>query len=226
MSRNLIITPTGNSSLFKNWISGKTNFDIALLCYEDIDFDLDQFTPHHYRYNGEKWHIIKKFIVENINFILSYDYFWFPDDDIDTDTDSINKLFRIHSDYNLSISQPSIIGPQSFNITKKHENCFLRYTNFVEVMCPMMDKQSLLLVFDSFDKSKSGWGLDLLWQKILQYPQNSAIIDEVSVTHTIPVGQNYYNGRFKTSPNLELKRIMKKWGLTLDLKEYNRIVKD
>jgi hypothetical protein len=54
VSRNLIISPTGNNSLFKNWISGKTDFDIVLLCYEDIDFDLAQYTPHHYRYNGEK----------------------------------------------------------------------------------------------------------------------------------------------------------------------------
>lgn len=226
MSKNLVISPTGNRSLFKNWISGNKDFDIVLLCYEDINIDLSHFTPYHHRFNGEKWHMIKKFVIENIDFILKYDYFWFPDDDIDTDSNSINKLFQIHKDYKLSISQPSILGSQSFDITKKCDNCFLRYTNFVEVMCPMMNKQSLLLLFDSFDKSSSGWGLDLLWQKILNFPKNSAIIDEVSVTHTRKVGENYFEGRFKIKPGRDLKLIMKKFGLTLDPKEYDRIVKN
>ena len=43
MSKNLVISPTGNRSLFKNWISGNKDFDIVLLCYEDINIDLSHF---------------------------------------------------------------------------------------------------------------------------------------------------------------------------------------
>jgi hypothetical protein len=34
---NLIITPTGKNSYFKKWIKDDCNFDIVLLCYEDIE---------------------------------------------------------------------------------------------------------------------------------------------------------------------------------------------
>jgi hypothetical protein len=105
---NLIITPTGKNSYFKKWIKGDCNFDIVLLCYEDIEeckHTNIKFVKH---FNSEKWSMSKRFITENLDFILQYDNFLFIDDDIDTDTESINKLFEIHSKYNLNLSQPSI----------------------------------------------------------------------------------------------------------------------
>lgn len=221
--KNLVISPTGNESLFRSWISDNPDFDLALLCYEDIKFDLSKYTPLNYRMQGEKWSMVKRFIIENIETILRYDNFWFPDDDILTDSQSINLLFDIHTKFGLDISQPSIKGPQSFQITKNNPDCVLRYTNFVEVMCPLMTKSALMKVFETFDYSKSGWGLDLIWQKVLN-TENSAIIDEVIVEHTRGVGKNY-KGRFKVKPSQELKNLMIKHDLTLNPKVIKSILK-
>lgn len=222
--KNLVISPTGNDSLFKNWILDSPNFDLVLLCYEDIKFDLSQYTKFHYRMNGEKWPMVKRFITENIDTILQYDNFWFPDDDLLTDSKSINKLFEIHTKYRLDICQPSIKGPQSFQITQNNPDCVLRYTNFVEVMCPLMTKSTLIKVFQTFEQSKSGWGLDLIWQKVLN-TERSAIIDEIIVEHTRPVGQKYA-GRFKVNPKQELKNLKRKHDLTLNPKVIKSILKN
>jgi hypothetical protein len=222
---NLIITPTGKNSYFKKWIKDDCNFDIVLLCYEDIEeykHTNIKFVKH---FNAEKWSMSKRFITENLDFILQYDNFLFIDDDIDTDTESINKLFEIHSKYNLNLSQPSVSGYTSWKITNKVDGCLLRYTNYVEIMSPLMNKQTLMSLFQTFDLSQSGWGLDLLWTKMLDNDK-IAIIDEVNVIHTRPVGKDYIiNGskRFKLNPKDELTMFMKKYNLSIDFKVLSQI---
>ena len=222
---NLIITPTGKNSYFKKWIKDDCDFDIVLLCYEDIEeykHTSIKFVKH---FNAEKWSMSKRFIIENLEFILQYDNFLFIDDDIDTDTESINKLFEIHSKYNLNLSQPSVSGYTSWEITNKVEDCLLRYTNYVEVMSPLMNKQTLMNLFQTFDLSKSGWGLDLLWAKMLDNDK-MAIIDEVNVIHTRPVANDYItngNKRFKMGPKAELTMFMRKYNLSIDFKVLSQI---
>ena len=224
-SRNLIISPTGKQSYFKKWTRGvERDFDTILLCYEDIG-ELPLFcTPYVYRVEGEKWHIIKKFVLENLSFISDYDNVWFVDDDIDTYTESINKLFDIHRSYKLKLSQPAVTGFTSHWITNKAEGSILRYTNFVEVMCPMMNMETMLQLLPTFDLTASGWGLDLLWTKMLEYPTDKvAIIDEVTVTHTKPVGGNYE--RFKVHPHDELQVFMKEHDLSFNSTVFSTIQK-
>lgn len=222
---NLIITPTGKNSYFKKWIKDDCDFDIVLLCYEDIEeykHTSIKFVKH---FNAEKWSMSKRFIIENLEFILQYDNFLFIDDDIDTDTESINKLFEIHIKYNLNLSQPSVSGYTSWEITNKVEDCLLRYTNYVEVMSPLMNKQTLMNLFQTFDLSKSGWGLDLLWAKMLDNDK-MAIIDEVNVIHTRPVANDYItngNKRFKMGPKAELTMFMRKYNLSIDFKVLSQI---
>ena len=65
---NLIITPTGKNSYFKKWIKDDCNFDIVLLCYEDIEEYKHTNIKHVKHFNTEKWPMSKRFIVENVNF--------------------------------------------------------------------------------------------------------------------------------------------------------------
>lgn len=223
-SRNLIISPTGKQSYFKKWTKGECDFDIILLCYEDIG-ELPLFcTPYVYSFKGEKWHIIKKFVLENLSFVSSYDNVWFVDDDIYTYTESINKLFDVHRRYKLKLSQPSVTGFTSHWITNKVEGNVLRYTNFVEIMCPMMSTETMIQLLPTFDYTESGWGLDLLWAKMLGYPTDKiAIIDEIMVTHSKPVGGNYE--RFKIHPHDELQAFMKEHDLRFDAQVFSTIKK-
>lgn len=227
-NKNVIISPTGSKSFFLNLSDDICNFDIFFLCYEDtnLDTELRKQNKKAYKYKGEKWQIIKKFLDENENVLKTYDLFWFPDDDLQIDEISINNLFDIHKNYNLLLSQPSASGFLSHNLTRQNKTTILRYTNFVEIMCPLMSKNTLLLLKETFNESVSGYGLDLLWPKQLNYPKDKiAIIDEVSVHHVNKVGHNYQN-RFMVSPTIELRQILSKYNLQFNLVEYSYIIKD
>lgn len=224
--KNLIITLTGKKTLLKNWVGDDNNFDIHILYYSDegkVYFDLLKQGHKVEKVKGEKWFCIQQYINQNPQLLETYDTFWFPDDDLFIDNESINKLFNIHNKYNLFLSQPAAIGYTSHEITKP-QNCKLRYTNFVEIMCPMMSKETLKILLNSFNLTESGWGLDLLWPKLLNYPKNKiAIIDEVVIIHTKPVGQNYQN-RFSVSPMDELNMIRNRYSVNFNFEENSRIL--
>ncbi len=229
MNKNLIITPTGSNSLYELWMEDKEiiNFDIIFLCYEDNDFymELRKKGLTSYKMKGEKWKMSQDFLLNNPNVIDQYDFFWFPDDDLKISTKSIVRLFELHNYFGLLLSQPSSFGFTSYPITHKQENTLLRFTNFVEIMCPLMSKECLKVLLQTFDMSKSGWGLDYLWIKYLKNPTNKvAIIDDVSIEHTNAVGSNYEN-RFEISPMDELMLIMNKFNLKFGFTEYGRIPK-
>lgn len=212
---NLIISPVGDNSLHSNWIN--KDFDLVLIYYgdnNDIAQSYINHTPYVYTSKGEKYHLLKSFIQDNVEFISKYDYIWLPDDDVDISPENINKLFNIAKEYNLFIAQPAMNGYVSHEITKPIPNSLLRYTNFVEVLAPLFNTETLLKIYNTFDLNYSSWGYDYLWSYLLGYPQNSiAIIDDVVMTHTRPVGQNY--SRFPKIP----------WDELVELLQSNNIIK-
>jgi hypothetical protein len=215
MTKNLIISPTGENSLVKEWIKETPNFDLVLLCYDNDEEKASifkQYTPYVFVGKGEKFHLIKSFIESNLNFISEYNYVWLPDDDVSISTFDINKLFKTANEYNLALCQPSMKGYISHNITLPVEGNILRYTNFVEVLAPLFNLETLLKVYQTFDLNYSGWGYDYLWPYLLNYPQDKiAIIDNIIMTHVRPVGNNY--SRFPVDPGIEMKYILQKYNI-------------
>lgn len=225
MKKNLIISPTGDNHFVRDWVGPNDNFDIILLYYSNNTLEYDKLLSEGYKVtkiNGEKWHIVNRYLIENPNLIDEYETFWFPDDDLKIENKAINDLFNIHNEYKLFLSQPSSVGHTSHNITVP-QNFKLRYTNFVEIMCPMMSKNTLRLLLPTFTITESGWGLDLYWPKLLGYPKDRiAIIDEIVINHTKEVGKNY-GGRFSRPPVDALKDFMREHSLSLSFQEYEKI---
>jgi hypothetical protein len=103
-------------------------------------------------------------------------------------------------------------GYVSHNITLPVINNILRYTNFVEVLAPLFSLEALLKVYQTFDLNYSGWGYDYLWPYLLGYPQDKiAIIDNIIMTHTRPVGSNY--SRFPVHPGVEMGILLQKYNI-------------
>jgi hypothetical protein len=210
MKEYLIITPAGEKSLFPNWIDNNSNFDLILLVYEDnveLAKSFKQYTSHVYLGKGEKWMLIKSFIQSNLDLIQNYKYIWFPDDDIEISPSDVNKLFEISKLHDLYLSQPAMVGYVSHEITKPVSDNLMRYTNFVEVLAPMFKLEVLLKLYDTFDLNYSSWGYDYLWPHLLGYPKDKiAIIDDIIMNHTRPVGQNY--SRFPKQPWEEMNELL------------------
>ncbi len=119
-----------------------------------------------------------------------YDYFFFPDDDIDMGGDTIMAIFEAMEKYQLNIAQPSLSSMSYFTWRHTLQNncCRLRYTNFVEMMAPCFSRDALKKVLFTFDENETGWGTETHWPLLLESNgKDMAIIDEVSVLHTRPI---------------------------------------
>lgn len=209
--KNLIISAVGDDSLHKEWIAGQPDFDLCLLYYgtnPDIAKEYASHSAYFMQARGMKYHLVKSFIDAHLAEIGQYNYIWLPDNDVSISTDQINALFKIAQEKALQLCQPAMSGYISHPITEPNPTAVLRFTNFVEVLAPLMSLQTLLQLKNTFDLNYSGWGYDYLWPFLLGYPKDKiAIIDAIIMRHTKPIGADY--SRFPKHPKKEMKEILK-----------------
>lgn len=137
--------------------------------------------------------------------IDQYDWFWLPDDDLAADLPTINRFFELVAQYDLDLAQPALDEGSyvSHEITVRRPHMRLRHTSFVEVMAACFSRKALDLCAPHFRATASSWGQDLLFPKLLGYPERGvAVIDETPVVHTRPVGRGP-NMRLVTKMNID-----------------------
>ena len=217
---NLIVVRAGPTSLHPSWLLPVElrNWDIVVNYFGD---DPDQFRNDgilRIDSKGTKWPEI--FALFNGGMIdwEDYDFIWFPDDDLAFHGLTANRLFDICREKMLDLAQPSLSKASYFShlITLHNSSFSLRKTNFVEVMAPCFSRQLLRYCLDTFTESISGWGLDLVWpHRALQMGGHCAVIDEIQITHTRPVGGPTYAALTNSgiSPMMEFDRTLKRHGI-------------
>ena len=217
--RFLVMARVGDTSLHKEWLEPKEykNFDLYLEYFGDGSNDYKNDCDFYAEAKDTKWPRFYKVIEEFGEQVFKYDAIWMPDDDISTDCSTINEIFEIFMMYNLSLAQPALTSDSYFshNITLERSENILRFTKFVEVMVPIFSREALQLCWSTFIKSKSGWGLDSTWPKLLGYPNDKmAIIDKLPVKHTRPMGTGtLYKDAYINNAAIERNRVCKKYGV-------------
>ena len=166
---------------------------------------------------GPRWPAHHDICNHHWDLLRSYERVAFVCDDLDAPPATWTKLFRLSERYELDLAQPSIIGHPGSPITRPQEGVLLRYTNFVEIMSPVFSPRALELVRGTFGESVSGWGLALLWSRLLPYPEyKQAIIDRVRVAHTGPARQGSLRpvlDALGIEPLDEMARLLKHHGI-------------
>lgn len=230
--RYLIIARVGDSSLHHEWLKPieYKNFDLCLSYYGNSPSRFKNDCDIYFESKGPKWPKIKEIIQALGDKISQYEAIWFPDDDILTDASVIHHMFEIFNEQKFELAQPSLTKESyhSHYVTLEYRDYKWRYTQFVEAMVPIFSKNALGKCWHTFDITQSGWGLDLLWPKILGNPHKKiAVIDETQVYHTRPVGTGtLYNG---LSPYSELCAVERKYNLdrsAYQLSHYDGVLKD
>jgi len=194
-NKNLIILCAGDNPAHIFWDDEyNKNYELLIIYYGN---DYNKFRKKYNKFDyfcnlkGYKFNIIKEYYENNKKFFKKYKNIFIPDDDIVFKNKDINLFFELFSKNNLLLAQPSLIGYYSHTITLHRFEFILRYTNFVEIMMPCFSQESFNKCINSFDQTPSGWGLDYLWPKLLNYPKNKiAIIDEVFGIHPRIVGNS------------------------------------
>lgn len=193
MKKNLVVLRCGNRSLHSAWASSDhRNWDIVLCPYEEID---ETGLPTFPMYSPELKHLNKfsglyKFFCET-EIWQQYDFLWLPDDDIETDADTIDRLFDMCTQVGAELAAPALTTDSFYShlITLANDRFCWRLTTFVELMVPCFSAAFMRTAIKTFDLSESGlgFGLDFLWPAMLNY-KSIFIFDDVKVRHTRPVG--------------------------------------
>lgn len=235
MTKNIIIAPCGNKSfLFKEaWLKYKNDkdFDICLLFYHDNIDNPENYKDADFFYHlkGFKYFMIDKLLTElHPEWLDQYDYFYFLDDDIEIDTHQINKLFSFSKAFKADISCASLTEDSfcSWPIFKHKTYHFCRYVGQIEVMAPLFSKEALRVCLPTFTGTRSSWGLDAVWPKLLGYPTDKLIIfDCVTMKHIYPVGGGELYKKIGVDPEKEWKEFTKLHGAKpSNLQEYNKLL--
>lgn len=191
--RNLVLARVGAGSLHGAWLdpAAPRNWDLRLVPYQEmpdqsgIDCGSTDVIP------GPKWTGLR-IALNDWDGWREYDQIWLPDDDIQADQDTVNRMFDVAAETGLDLFAPALQEASHFAhfITMRHDTFFGRWVGFVEIMMPGFSRQALERLLPTFELTQTGWGwgLDSVWPKLLDY-ENVGIIDATPVLHTRPVGE-------------------------------------
>ncbi|WP_419758491.1 DUF707 domain-containing protein [Acidisoma sp.] len=229
--RNLVIVRAGDNSLHPGWMQGPEvrNWDLVVSYFGN--------DPDRYREDGivridgkgPKWPPLQALLASHPQYVDDYDYVWLPDDDLAMTTKDMNRFFDLCHEYQLELAQPSLTpnSPVTHPMVINNTRSRIRFTNFVEVMAPCFSTACLRKALPTFDRTQSGWGIDWLWPKLVNKPRTGiAIVDEVAIHHTRPLGGPNYDAMKAAgvSPQDELAAFWKAAGITMQRIEIHRVL--
>lgn len=216
MKKCLVIATVAEDG-FYNWMGTSEVFDLILVNFNPEGFSVSNIPPpepeYYYEDTGFKHHLYKR-LIESRNLLDKYDWIWMPDYDVELEKSEIERMFRIAQEYNLNICQPSLTHDSyhSFPFVLNDPAKFMRYTNYVEIMCPLFKTEALKKVLWTFTVTYSGWAQDFLWARELNY-ERLAIIDDIQATHVKPVESQYWQLPNGLNADQELEIAVRLFGL-------------
>ena len=221
MRKNLVIAAVGDESVHPTWLSDARarSFDLALIYFGDTPDKYREQAEHYFPRKGIKFLMIHELAQRELADVLPrYDYVWLPDDDIAGDTAAVNRLFAIAAERRLAICQPGIgAGDVSFRSLRADPRYLLRYSPFVEIMCPLFSRAALARVLPTFNANVSAWGIDWLWASMF-HSRELAVIDAAPMAHTRPLQTGGVHGRLAklgVNPGQEHRDLLRVHGLNV-----------
>jgi hypothetical protein len=229
-NKDLIIVRAGDDSLHPGWLAGPghSRFDLFVSYYGNTpDRYRDRATFYHVA-PGPRWPAHHEICERHGDIVGRYEYVAFACDDLQAGPAVWARLFATCRQYRLDLAQPAVEGYVSHPITRPRADCRLRYTNFVEIMCPVFHGAALHRVQWTLAESISGWGLDFLWPGLLPHPAHRlAVLDAVRVRHARPPLAGPLQGALRArgiDPREEFARVVAKHGVTdFTPREYGRV---
>lgn len=215
--RNLVFLRVGDTSTHREWIGDPAtrSYDVWLDYYGEGDSSKWAGDPAHLT-DGPgttKFKRARALLPE----LSRYEAVWFPDDDISVTPAGVERLFETFHALDMLLAQPSLADGSyvSHEITRWNGSFVVRFTNFVEAMCPLFSRAALQACAPSFDQSVSAFGLDEVWARILGDPRDRVgMIDAAPVVHTRPIGAGTWRRPEGFDPERDRAKIFAAYGVT------------
>lgn len=183
-SKYLVFSSAGDNANVHHWLKGSRNFDLWICNYGNENNKNKIRSDYYIERKGGKFPNLY-YVYQHWQSILNhYQAIFVIDDDIIINGTDISRLFEILDQYDLWLLQPTYnpIGKISHPITRINPSAFLRYTNFVEVACPLFRKDKLDAFMKIYDPVLVGYGVDYWFMDVLGPDINGkvAVIDAIS----------------------------------------------
>ncbi|GEM_PF-2951534 len=192
----LCVIRIGNNQSCASWVFDGALLDSVTLVvsrYQPLTFSVpDHPSIIHHEFKGGKWEGIFEYFKANPESLKEYDYYFFPDDDIETTAENIQKFFALCEKFNLKLAQPALLADSYFShdITVQRRLFTVRHTDFVELMIPFMSQKILQKSLPFFESATYGWGLDCIWSQFADNPDTEVgIVDSTPVGHYRPLAK-------------------------------------
>ncbi|MBT7084620.1 MAG: hypothetical protein HN737_08270 [Desulfobacterales bacterium] len=183
-SRYLVFTSAGDNANLHYWLKGYRNFDLWVSYYGDKKNNYEDHSDFFMAKKGGKFPALHYAYQHWENILNHYHAILVMDDDIIIDGSGISRLFDIRDQYDLWLLQPAFDrrGKISHPITQVNPFTSMRYTNFVEVTCPLFRKDKLDAFMKVYDPVLVGWGIDWWYLDSLKpdIKGKVAIVDKIS----------------------------------------------
>ncbi|MHC4993468.1 MAG: hypothetical protein ACYTGQ_00290 [Planctomycetota bacterium] len=177
----LVFTSAGDRSNLDLWLPDK-RFDLWVSYYGDEPDRYSDRADFYEMKKGAKFPKLYELAMADPERLSAYEHVWVADDDLRISGRRINRLFEIARELDLWVAQPGFLdaGKISNKVTRKRQFAYLRYTNFVEVTCPLFRTDKLLEFFEVYDPKLVGFGVDWWFMEALAPPVGkAAVIDGV-----------------------------------------------
>jgi hypothetical protein len=184
-SRSLVFTSAGDRSNVRRWLHGRRReFDLWVNYYGDGASSLQSLADIYTVRKGTKFQNLYYFYSRQPELFSQYDAVMVMDDDIIIGADGLTRLFEVRREFDLWALQPAfrISGKLSWNITRVCPTTRLRYTDFIEMTCPLFRRDKLDAFMAVYDPQSMGYGEDWWFMRTLgpDCGLHVAVVDEVS----------------------------------------------
>lgn len=173
--RFIIIANVSDASQHASWLMGSPLFDVFLnyvgdtegLFKEDATFYeyTPSLTPDYCDDNGinpiKKFSSLGSLVEQYWELLATYDAFWFPDDTLISNTDDINRFFKLFDGHDLALAEPSLIDTQEaspnleMDKSQTTPQCLMRFVNYIDTLAPLMSRDCLMALHPSFSGQSS-----------------------------------------------------------------------
>ncbi|MBS0614040.1 MAG: hypothetical protein JSS24_12775 [Proteobacteria bacterium] len=111
------------------------------------------------------------------------------DDDICFRPGDISRYFELCERHQLYLSQPALYWSTHYNlnVTLANPACIVRRVSFIEIMAPCLSAAALGDLIDTFDATRSTWGVDFIWCGRAYGKKPVHVVDAIRIEHTKPM---------------------------------------
>jgi hypothetical protein len=184
-SKNLVFTSAGDRSNVRLWKQGRRrDFDLWVTYYGERPATLQSVPDYFTAHAGTKFQNLHYCYSQWPELFARYDAVMVMDDDIIISADAVTRLFDIRREFDLWALQPAfrVSGKISWDITRVRPTARLRYTNFIEMTCPLFRRDKLDSFMAVYEPEIIGYGEDWWFLRTLgpDLARHVAVVDEVS----------------------------------------------